>query len=161
MSAWTGTVPEILAGDIVTGEDWFTITSILSALTDPWTDSPTAVWTASSVNPVIGNGTISSHYMQAGNLVLYKGAIVAGGTTTFGTGYFIITLPVAASLGNRNTGVVTLNDSSTSTNDRAGAVEFLSSTTFRIVANGQVAATVPITFASGDALRWLIVYEAA
>ena len=72
-----------------------------------------------------------------------------------------LTLPVAASLGNRNTGVVTLNDSSASTNDRAGAVEFLSSTTFRIVANGQIAATVPITWASGDAIRWLIVYEAA
>jgi len=69
-------------------------------------------------------------------------------------------LPVAASLGNRNTGIITLNDASTSTNDRAGAAEFLSSTTFRVVANGQVAATVPITFATSDAIRWLIVYEA-
>lgn len=159
MSVWTGTVPEILAGDIVDGDDWLTITSILSALTNSWTDY-TPVWTASSVNPAIVNGTITSHYAQAGSLVLYKGAIVAGSGTTFGTGYWIITLPVAASLGNRNTGIITLNDASTSTNDRAGAAEFLSSTTFRVVANGQVAATVPITFATSDAIRWLIVYEA-
>jgi len=73
VSVWTGTVPEILAGDIVDGDDWLTITSILSALTNSWTDY-TPVWTASSVNPAIVNGTITSHCAQAGSLVAFQAA---------------------------------------------------------------------------------------
>ena len=146
----------IPAGHALVGADF----DAYENLTGPWT-SYVATWTASSSNPAIGNGTIDGHYIQAGDLLIYKGVIVVGSTTTFGTGYWIITIPVAVTLGQRNVGVAALHDSSTSTNDRAGALELLSSTTFRVVANGRVDATTPFTWASGDVLQWFYVGECA
>jgi hypothetical protein len=143
------------------GEDLaLAIEATLSAI-GSWVEFGSVAWTASSVNPALGNGTLTAHYARIGSTVLYKGAVVAGGTTTFGTGYWIFSLPVAGTLGNRNVGVAALHDSSASTADRAGALEFLSSTTFRVVANGRVDATTPFTWASGDSLQWLLAYEAA
>lgn len=133
----------------------------LAALTGAWTEDAGVTWTASSSNPAIGNGTISAHYNQAGDLLIAKGVIAPGSTTTFGSGYWIITLPFAVTLGARNLGVAALHDSSTPTNDRAGALELLSSTTFRIVANGRIDATTPFTWASGDQLQWLFIGEKA
>lgn len=126
-----------------------------------WTEFAALAWTASSVNPSIVNGTLTGHYARIGSTVLYKGAIVAGSSTTYGTGYWIVNMPVIASLGNRNVGVAGLHDLSTPGNDRAGALELLSSTTMRVVANGRVDATTPFTWANGDSLQWLIAYEEA
>lgn len=160
MGDWTGTIPFLYSGHIPTADEWQSITNSLFALSSAWTEFPALAWTASSVNPVIGNGTLTAHYTQIDSLVLCKGAVVMGNTTTFGTGYWILTLPVAATLGNRNLGVAALHDNSASTNDRAGALELLSSTTFRVVANGRTDATTPFTWATSDILQWFIVYEA-
>lgn len=161
MGDWTGTIPFLLAGHIPDAEEWGSLTDSLYALSSAWTEYPGLTWTASSVNPAIVNGLLTAHYTQVDSLVLYKGAIVMGGSTTFGTGYWILTMPVAATLGSRNVGVAALHDTSASTADRAGALELLSSTTFRVVANGRTDATTPFTWASGDILQWFIVYEAA
>lgn len=146
----------VAAGNYILPSDF----SSLAALTAAWTDY-TPTWTASSVNPAIVNGSIAAHYVQGGKLVHTKGVINMGSSTTFGTGYWILTLPVAATLGGKNNGSCTLHDSSTPTNDRAGGIEFLSSTTFRMVANGRLDATTPFTWASGDQLTWDLFYEAA
>lgn len=161
MGDWTGTVPILLAGHIPGADEWFEITGALNALASSFTEDSGLTWTASSSNPAIVNGTLTAHYTQVDSWVFVKGAIVMGSSTTFGTGYWILTLPVPATLGNRNVGWAALHDSGTSTNDRAGAVELLSSSTFRIVADGRVAATVPFTWASGDILQYGLLYEAA
>lgn len=126
-----------------------------------WIEFGSVAWTASSVNPAVGNGTLSAHYARVGSTIHYKGVIAPGSTTTYGTGYWIVSMPVAATLGNRNVGFAGLHDSSTSGNDRAGALELLSSTTFRVVANGRVDSATPFTWASGDSLQWSMTYEAA
>lgn len=64
------------------------------AIGDPWT-AYTPVWGASTTNPVIGNGTLTGNYIQAGKLVIWRFQINSGTTTTYGTGNYTISLPVA------------------------------------------------------------------
>lgn len=54
-------------------------------------------WTADSVNPSLGNGTIAGRYFQIGKFVFVTIKLLAGSTTTFGTGNWLFTLPIAAS----------------------------------------------------------------
>jgi hypothetical protein len=55
------------------------------------------VWTATTTNPTIGNGTLTGRYIQLGKLVIYRIYLVGGTTTTLGTGpAYFITLPVAS-----------------------------------------------------------------
>lgn len=57
----------------------------------------TPTWTAASVNPVIGNGTITGNYVKVGRFVRIQIRIVMGSTTTFGTGnYTFGNFPFAA-----------------------------------------------------------------
>jgi hypothetical protein len=57
-----------------------------------WTSfSPS--WTGSVSNPAIGNGTLSGAYLQVGKTLLGRIRMVAGTTTTFGSGDFRFTLP--------------------------------------------------------------------
>lgn len=58
------------------------------------TYSPT--WTAASTNPAIGNGTIAGRYVQVGKTVHFRVVITMGSTTTYGTGQWSVTLPVAS-----------------------------------------------------------------
>lgn len=55
----------------------------------------TPTWSASTP-PTIGNGTITGRWTQAGKLVSVYLRIVAGTTTTAGSGIYLIGLPVAA-----------------------------------------------------------------
>lgn len=67
----------------------------LAAIGDAWT-TYTPSWTAASVNPSIGNGTLQGRYVKAGRLVLVEIQMLAGSTTTFGTGGYTFTLPFSA-----------------------------------------------------------------
>lgn len=65
-----------------------------NAIGAAWT-SYTPVWTAATTNPVIGNGTLNGAYVAAGKLIFYRIAIVAGTTTTWGSGAYSFTYPFA------------------------------------------------------------------
>lgn len=59
------------------------------------TAAPTAftpTWTASTTNPVLGNGTIAASWFRIGNLITFRIKITAGSTTTFGSGAYTFTL---------------------------------------------------------------------
>ncbi len=60
-------------------------------------DSYTPSWTAATTNPVIGNGTIVGAFTQVQKRVFWRVLITMGSTTTYGTGNWQISLPVAAS----------------------------------------------------------------
>lgn len=60
-----------------------------------WT-SYTPTWTASSVNPAIGNGTITGRYKQIGKTVFFKVVMQTGTTSTYGTGSYRFSLPVTS-----------------------------------------------------------------
>lgn len=57
--------------------------------------SYTPTWTATSSNPSLGDGTLTGRYVQVGQLVVFEIQMVAGSTTTFGTGNWEFALPVA------------------------------------------------------------------
>ena len=54
-------------------------------------------WTAATTPPVLGNGTITGRFFRVGKLVYYQLVLTAGTTTTFGTGAWRFSLPVAGS----------------------------------------------------------------
>lgn len=124
-----------------------------------------ASWTAASANPAIGDGTIAANYSVSGGKALVKIIITAGGTTTFGTGEYFVSIPIAASsnvqtndvsiLGTgviRNAGVQTY----------AAWPQLHTSTTIRVRqtdTNAGWAPTTPFTFGNADQLQVLFTYE--
>lgn len=74
-----------LAGDIILATD-------VQALLDPWV-AFTPVWTASTVNPVLGNGTLQGRKKIVGTTMDFVIGLTAGTTTTFGTGSWFFALP--------------------------------------------------------------------
>lgn len=130
-------------------------------LTGAWTDySGSLQWTA-SVNPAIGNGTIDAKYMQTGRLVIYRGRIIMGSTTTFGSGSWLVSLPVNCAV-TVEIGAAVAQDNSTPANSQPAAIRLSTATTANFFATGgSVSATVPFAWATSDQLRWTIVYEAA
>lgn len=152
----TITPAELLAG---TGSSW------------AW-QSYASAWTASSVNPVIGNGTIDAKYIQIGKTVFFRVVITPGNTTTFGTGSYRVLLPVASAYtpiqlfmtvgwwGGFRGGV----------GNNGGACELVTTLhvgglIHSITTAGQFSAelsnTLPGTWANGDTLWFQGTYEAA
>jgi hypothetical protein len=134
----------------------------LKAIGDPWT-SFTPVWTASTTNPTLGNGSKSGFYLQAGKLVVFKLRITFGGTTTSGAGGYSFTLPVAAvNTDQIPTGGAIVFD--TSANDRRTRSCFINSPTTcgaMDEAGVRVGGANPFTWANGDTIDCAGTYEAA
>lgn len=114
----------------------------------------TPVWTAVSVNPAIGNGTLTGNYLLDGSVVKFIIGLTVGSTTTFGTGLWRFSLPIAA--------VAPLTPHATALAfDTSGAISRLamaiSISTTTIALNGdnagQFSATVPFTWATGDTIN--------
>lgn len=133
--------------------------------------SYTPVWSSDATQPVLNNGTVTGRYCQIGKLVVAYAKVTMGNTTTFGSGNYLISLPVAASseaVGfGGNLGV--LFDSSAGVNgtclawvntDLSNMIAF---STKNIDANAVwnlVSSTTPWTWAESDVLRMSITYEA-
>jgi hypothetical protein len=58
--------------------------------------SGAVTWTAASVNPTIGNGTLVSNISRAGRRVTVTVVLTIGTSTTLGTGNWLFSLPVAS-----------------------------------------------------------------
>lgn len=56
----------------------------------------TPTWTAASVNPAIGNGSITGKFTMNGKTVTARCTVVYGSTTTFGAGNYRITYPISS-----------------------------------------------------------------
>ena len=143
--------------------------SITSSYVTPyetaWT-SYTPVWTAASVNPVIGNGSLQGWYKVIGKTCFVRGNIVMGTTTTFGSGEWYVSMPVTASHADAILMAVTLLDNGTAwynatmAGARAGfnykaPIQYQSA---GLTAN-DVNATQPFTWASTDRFIWNGSYE--
>ena len=128
-----------------------------------WT-SYTPSWTATTTNPVIGNGSIAGRYKQIDKVVICEFRLVPGSTTTFGSGNYRLSLPVtSATLAGGTSGQI------------GTALLFAASTSFggclQVDTNniavyfhgltGQMTPTAPVTFANGNDLRIFYTYEAA
>jgi hypothetical protein len=70
-------------------------TSTGLAWTGNWI-SYTPAWTAVTTNPVLGNGTLTGGYRRIGGQVDFWINLAAGSTTTYGSGTYLLSLPVSA-----------------------------------------------------------------
>lgn len=123
-----------------------------------------STWSGSTTNPVLNNGTMVGRYLQVGKTVSFKINLTMGSTTTYGSGAYGWTLPVAPH--SDTTASAVLVDASASSRYTATAWLTNGSGVFRVlsaVATGQsgIAGTVPFTFATSDQIIISGTYEAA
>lgn len=127
--------------------------------------SYTPAWTAASVNPTLGNGTLTGHYTKRGRECTVRLRLTVGSTTTFGTGIYYFSVPFIPSSTIAGTGTAWIIDSGTAT--FVGRVASLTDGTARIAVftpgtpGGQISPTVPMTWANGDSLDLQITYPTA
>lgn len=114
-------------------------------------------WTGSGSNPSIGNGTITGEYARRGSFVSVKIKVAPGSTTTYGTGFYSLSLPVTPIVDTVIPGIA--YDTSASRRYRVIAHITAASATgdnMRIACDDGVSAgagpTAPFTWASGDYL---------
>jgi hypothetical protein len=153
---------------LYTGSVWVEVASsaalALATATGAVWGTWTPTWSGSTTNPVLGNGTLVGRYLQVGKTVSFKINLTMGSTTTYGSGAYGWTLPVAPHSDTTASGV--LVDASATSRYTATAWLTNGSGVFRLlsaVATGQsgVAGTVPFTFATGDQIIISGTYETA
>jgi hypothetical protein len=125
------------------------------------------VWTASTTNPTLGNGTSVGRYIRIGDLVVYLGKILVGSTTNVGVGGYSVSLPVQSANftgGNGIIGSAWIRDASGA--DYQGQVVDVG-TTFVVRpgassfgGNSQWGAAAPMAHANGDFISWHCHYQA-
>ena len=133
----------------------------LKALTEWATYTP--AWTSTGTAPAIGNGTLTGRYCKAGNLCHFSIYLLAGSTTTFGTGYYQWSLPATAATLYHLCGAQGYDSSAASVATglawvapTLGYVEVSAATGFPAL---KWAATSPFTWADGDWVRISGTYE--
>lgn len=139
----------------------------LLAIGDAWT-SYTPTWTGATTNPVLGNGTIVGKYLSAGKLTAFRITLTMGSTTTYGTGQWRLTLPVAPSSARWNF-LAEVFDTSTASRLAGTAVYEAANSALALWSPGAsaggfdrvVSVGLPITWATGDQVNISGVYEAA
>jgi len=134
----------------------------LADVTDPlgttWVSFGSVAWTATGSAPVLGNGQLTANYMATAHTYIYFLRLVWGSTTTGGTGDWRFNAAFNLANANNYMGGVIFDTSATK---YYPAAAYLLDTTPHIQAIGSwtaagvvgnVSATHPITFASGDIL---------
>jgi len=126
--------------------------------------SYTPVWTASTSNPSIGNGTLVGRYVLRGKTCLTFISLVGGSTTNWGSGVWTFGLAVAV----KPTGIPYQGQAhcyDASTGSYYGRIPAITNGTNLTVINNisgtgsQLSPTVPFTWGSGDLLRIQLEYE--
>ena len=123
--------------------------------------SYTPAWTNTVTNPTIGNGILTGQYFQIQKLIIGEAFLVAGSTTTFGSGsYYLLSVPFPISSGYCSAWVQLLDASAGYVSYIGSAIGTGSDLEFRIGnAGGLWNTTTPITFENNDQLRVKFVYE--
>lgn len=118
--------------------------------------SYTVSWTASGSAPAIGNGTLAGFFYKRDHTVFWRVRWLFGSTTTFGTGNYFFSLPVACvALGGMDwalgSGVIV--DVSTQFRYRTTATTNTATTLWLNLGDnnpGVMQAAAPVTWANGD-----------
>ena len=88
---------DTLKGYYYSGSTWVQIEDMTTYAA--WT-SFTPTWTTSGTAPAIGNGTLSGKYRLIGKTLEIEFTMLAGTTTTFGTGTWAFALPASKTVVN-------------------------------------------------------------
>lgn len=124
----------------------------------------TPVWASSGTAVALGNGTITGSYIQIGKHVQGTILLTMGSTTTYGTGNYTLTLPVAAAGGTLTPlGLVSAVDSGVATYTATALLSSSTTVQLNTVAspNTLITATVPFTFATADLIVVNFSYQAS
>jgi len=124
----------------------------INSIYDEGTYTPT--WSSNGNEPSLGNGTISGKYSRSGNRVDVKISLKIGSETSFGTGDYSFSLPIAASTTSQG---VTRAVSSSRASFGAAHVQDSNVQPFT-TAGLQYTASVPHAWASGDMLEITVSY---
>lgn len=140
---------------IYDGADWVTVLEISAFNTFATT------WASSGTQPAIGNGTLDCRWIRMGRCVVAHYGLVTGSTTTYGTGAYSLSLPVARNTTTRQGGGGHLFDTSASAYN--ASTPRCTAQTFNIVAatGGLVTPSIPWTWATGDEMHFAVIYEAS
>lgn len=125
---------------------------------DQLSRNQSVVWTASSVNPAIGNGTLYSDTDIVGGMCFYNITLVIGSTTTLGTGEWQFSIPFQAKA--NAIGSVYVLDSGVAYKTAVCRVDSTGSLV-TCYANSSVVGfspTSPISWTTGDEMRLSIAY---
>jgi hypothetical protein len=132
------------------------------ASSSAWT-AFTPTWSGSVTNPVLGNGSFTgTKYLQVGKTVRFRLILTMGSTTTYGSGAWGLTLPVAPS--DSQAAACVYVDSSASTRNAGTAWLTAGSGIFRMLpptdaSSAGISGTVPFTWATSDQLIITGLYE--
>ena len=127
-----------------------------------WTNY-TPTWTATTTDPVLGNGTLAGRYSKIGKTVIGDIILVMGSTTTYGSGVWSFSLPYTAKSATVRYGgswaaidVGTINYAgSVFVSPGASTLIFFS----RDGGNNFLSSTSPYDWGSGDTLYLSFAYE--
>lgn len=127
----------------------------LGTLTGAWTSfSGTFTLTASSVNPSLGNSTVTARQRTIGKTVDIDITIVIGSTFSAGTGDYRFSIPVTLRSSTQGAGACYVQDLGTA--HKGGGTVFPQSTTTLQVANPSgsnlIGAAAPQVWATGDVI---------
>jgi hypothetical protein len=148
------------------------VSSFTGSLTGSVTNYETAwtpytpVWTAASIDPVIGNGTIEGWYKVIGKTCFVRGNIVMGSTTTFGSGEWYVSMPFTASNADSILMTANLLDNGSAwynavLNGARAGFNYKTPIQYQAVGGtaNDVNATQPFTWANSDRFLWNGTYE--
>jgi hypothetical protein len=161
MGIYTGTVPTFLAGELLDADKLLEVTNYMTASTSAWTDySGSLTWVGATTNPVKGNAAIVAKYRRLGKMVQARVSITMGTTTTYGTGFWTVGLPVTPA-DTAGCGAAIIFDSGVG---QRSASCFINGTGVILVSASALvggAGSTPFTWSTGDLLMFTIDYEAA
>lgn len=125
--------------------------------------SYTPTWgVVSGTAPSIGNGSLTGSYAQFGKLVVGHIRLVAGSTTTYGSGTYTLSLPVAAvSTGLGTIGTASLVDVGVTGYFRFAALFTTTTCTIGDQAAASWSNSAPFTFGNTDTATVTFSYQAA
>lgn len=156
-------MPDFVSGTVVDEPDLDALADALDAIQASWD-----TWAPTLTNFTVGNGTLVTRFMRIGKTIRARILFVAGSTSTFGGGTFLISPPVpprADYVDEEVMGVALLHDASVGSGSRTGATVVLAGGALFLVADrvspGSVAAAIPWTWAVGDKFSAEVMYEAA
>lgn len=170
MGDYNGTPRTWVAGEIPTAAMFNdNLRALGRGFTDAWV-SYTPTLTAATTNPT--NWTQDGQYQRVGKFIVCKFKLTAGGSMTAGSGTYYIALPTNAATGIDYTemGNASVFDSSAAVVGKfpiqldgtaAARCRIEYQATWPTGAITLVSHNTPWTWASGDTIRGLIVYEAA
>lgn len=131
----------------------------LQRLTESWETYP-VIWQSDGVAPSLGNGTLYGRKLVSGKTRCNIIKMVAGSTTTFGTGIYQWSLSDTPR-DQYYTGSMYIQDAGTAHLAAISIVTNVGTLQGITVAAGPVTATAPMTWAVNDIMTTVVWYEVA